>query len=91
MLPRISEREEGRRQRHNILNVFFLTTEQKGDWLNGTAFYPKIFVLLIFIILDHNIWPAGQMCPANAFILAREAQTFVDLAYFFHEEILCMC
>ncbi len=38
----------------------------------------------------HNIWPAGQMWPAEAFNLAREAQNFVYLACFFHEKILYM-
>jgi len=31
----------------------------------------------------HNIWPAGQMWPAEAFNLARETPNFLHFASFF--------
>ncbi len=39
----------------------------------------------------HNIRPAGQMWPTEAFSLDHEAQTFVQLACFFHKSIILMC
>jgi len=31
----------------------------------------------------HNIWPAGQMWPVEAFNLARETPNLVYFAFFF--------
>jgi hypothetical protein len=39
----------------------------------------------------HNIRPAGQMWPAEAFNLAREAPNFVYFACFFDKNTLWMC
>jgi len=39
----------------------------------------------------HNIQPAGQMWPAEAFNLARETPNFVYFASFFGKNTLWMC
>jgi hypothetical protein len=56
--------------------------------------FPKLYKIGQRQIRDtseHNIRPAGQIQPTEAFNLSRGAQNFVCLACFFHKNILGVC